>query len=297
MASILIIGSTGMLGSAVTKFLSKSLNTIVESNTSGIAVIPENSCIKFDIKKQEVEELFTSDLGKPDFIVNCSGLIKHKIVPSDAQSVNSAFKVNSNFPKALSDFCKSFNTRIIQIATDCVFTGSAGKYLEDSPHDAADTYGVSKSQGEVLAENLMILRCSVIGRELSSHVELMDWILGQEVDSKLKGFTNHFWNGLTTFHFAKVVSGIIEAGAFKSGTFHVLPKDSVSKFELIGQICASFGRKDITVEAVEAESFVDRRLDTKSPKNNDEFWRIAGYDKPLSIREMIAEYSNWVRAE
>ena len=297
MASILIIGSTGMLGSAVTKFLSKSTNTIVESNTSGIAIIPENSCIKFDIEKQGVAELFTLGLEKPDFIVNCSGLIKHKIDPSDAQSVKSAYKINSDFPKALTDFCKTFDTKIIQIATDCVFTGSIGRYLEDSQHDAVDVYGVSKSQGEIRSENLMILRCSVIGRELTAHVELMDWILGQEEDSSLKGFTNHFWNGLTTLHFAKIVSGIINADSFKAGIFHILPKDSVSKFELIGAICASFGRRDITIEAVEADNFVDRSLDSKFPINNDEFWRLAGYDKPLGIREMIAEYSNWVRAE
>jgi dTDP-4-dehydrorhamnose reductase len=296
-ASILIIGSTGMLGSVVTKLLSKSTNTIVESNTSGIAIIPENSCIKFDIEKQEIAELFKLDLKKPDFIVNCSGLIKHKIDPSDAQFAKSAYKINSDFPKALSDFCKTFDTKIIQIATDCVYAGDSGNYCEDNNHDALDVYGLSKSKGEIIAGNVMNLRCSIIGKELNSHLSLIDWILGHSIGSKLKGYTNHFWNGITTYHFARIVLGIIQTNSFKSGTHHVLPSDSVSKFELINMVCENFERKDLIIEEFETEIRIDRRIGTKHPEINSEFWGSAGYDKALSIREMIAEYSNWVRAE
>jgi dTDP-4-dehydrorhamnose reductase len=295
--SILIIGSTGMLGSAVTKYLSKSKNRIIESNTSGNAIIPSNICVKFDIEKQEVSDLFPSDLGKPDFVINCSGLIKHKIDGANPESIARAYKVNSDFPKDLSDFCNSFGIRIIQIATDCVFTGSAGEYTEDSNHDASDVYGDSKSKGEIAVKNMMILRCSLIGRELESHIELMDWVLNQPVGSKIKGFTNHYWNGLTTLHFARIVSGIIGEDSFEPGTHHVLPVDSVSKFELIEMICEGFRRQDLDIEPTEAEIFVDRRLGTKYPDKNNEFWRHAGYDKPPSARKMIAEYSNWIRAE
>lgn len=297
MASILIIGSTGMLGSAVTKYLSKSTNKIIESNTSGKSIVLTNTCIKFDIEKQKIPDLFPFDFGEPDFVINCSGLIKHKIDETSPELIERAYKVNSYFPNELSEFCNSLDTKIIQIATDCVFTGSTGGYAENSNHDAKDVYGDSKSKGEIAAKNMMVLRCSVIGREYNSHVELMDWILNHPVGSKISGFTNHYWNGLTTLHFARIVSGIIESEIFESGTHHVLPVDSVSKFELIELICEGFGRQDIEIKATEAGSFVDRRLSTKYPEKNIEFWQYAGYDKPLSIREMIAEYSNWIRAE
>ena len=273
------------------------MNKIIESNTTGRSIVSSNTCIKFDIEKQKISDLIPPDLGDTDFVINCSGLIKHKIDETSPESIERAYKVNSDFPNELSEFCNSFGARILQIATDCVFTGSTGGYTENSDHDASDVYGGSKSKGEIAAKNMMVLRCSVIGRELNSHIELMDWVLNQPVDSKLKGFTNHYWNGLTTLHFARIVSGIIEKDSFEPGTHHVLPIDSISKFDLIELICEGFGRQDLDIEPIEAENFVDRRLSTKFPEKNNEFWRHAGYDKPLSIREMITEYSNWIRAE
>jgi hypothetical protein len=62
-------------------------------------------------------------------------------------------------------------------------------------------------------------------------------------------------------------------------------------------VCKSFAREDIKIEKVLAETATDRRLDTKFPEVNRDLWLNAGYDKPLSIQEMISEYSNWVETE
>ena len=295
MATILVIGSTGMLGSAVTQYLTSTPNTLIESNTSGRPLILTNTCIKFDIATNSADDLFSSVSLPIDYIINCSGVIKHKIDEQDLASLDKARRINTDFSRelALSGMRKSI--KIIQIATDCVYSGNKGPYDEDSLHDALDVYGVTKSEGEYLSNNMMILRCSVIGREVNSHVEFMDWILGQSTGAKLNGFSNHLWNGITTLHFAKIVLGIISANSFRSGKHHVLPSDSASKFKMIDMVCKSFAREDIQIEKVPAETAIDRRLTTKYPKMNRDLWLNAGYDKPLSIQEMITEYSNWVR--
>jgi len=251
--------------------------------------------LEFDADKDEIGDL----LGrvKPNWIINCTGLIKHFIDENDVESIKAAVRINSEFPKLLTEHAVRLNAQIIQIATDCVYSGALGSYDETYIHDAVDVYGKSKSSGEVRSEKLMILRCSVIGREISSHVEFMDWILCQPKNAKLRGFSNHLWNGITTLHFAKIVLGVISADAFKFGIHHVLPCDSVSKFEMIDMVCKSFAREDIQIERVLAETAVDRRLSTKFPEVNRDLWLNAGYDKPLSIQEMIIEYSNWVRTE
>jgi dTDP-4-dehydrorhamnose reductase len=270
---------------------------VIESNTSGTSLISSNPCIKFDISKKSAEELLNLISVPLDYIVNCSGVIKHKIDESDVESISNAKRINSDFPRELAIISSGSALKIIQIATDCVYSGDLGLYDEESTHDAKDVYGKTKSQGEVVFDNLMILRCSVIGREVNSHIEFMDWVLGQANAAKLSGFSNHLWNGLTTLHFAKIVLGIISANTFKSGTHHVVPSDSVSKFEMIEMVCKSFAREDIKVEKVLAGRAVDRRLITKFPEMNRDLWLNAGYDKPLSIQEMIIEYSNWVRTE
>ena len=297
MAAILVIGSTGMLGSAVAKFLASTNHEVVESNTSGNSVIPSNVCVRFDITTNSAEELLKLVSTPIDYIINCSGVIKHKIDDNELKSVKNAERINSDFPRELAIAGSAKSLRIIQIATDCVFSGSVGLYDEDSEHDATDIYGVTKSKGETKFDNLMILRCSVIGREINSHVEFIDWILGQTKEAKLNGFSNHLWNGITTLHFAKIVLGIVSTNTFKSGIHHVVPSDSASKFEMINMVCKNFAREDIQIERALAETAVDRRLDTKFPEMNRDLWLNAGYDKPLSIQEMISEYSNWVGAK
>jgi dTDP-4-dehydrorhamnose reductase len=297
MATILVIGSTGMLGSAVTRYLTPSENMLIESNTSGNPLISTNSCIKFDITKHSAEDLLNSIPASVDYAINCSGVIRHKIKEKDLASLNHAKRINTDFPKELAFSGIRKSIRIFQIATDCVYSGIDGLYDEDSLHDATDIYGLTKSNGEVLFENMMILRCSVIGKEVNSHIEFMDWILGQKTGAKLNGFSNHLWNGITTLHFAKIILGVISADAFQSGKHHVLPSDSASKYEMIDMVCRSFAREDIQIEKVLAETAVDRRLSTKFPEVNRDLWLNAGYDKPLSIQKMINEYSNWVRDE
>jgi len=297
MAAILVIGSTGMLGSAVTKFLASTHRQVVESNTSGNPLISSNVCVKFDIATNSAQELLELVPTPIVYIINCSGVIKHKIDENDLKSVQNAERVNSDFPSELAIAGSAKSLQIIQIATDCVFSGSVGLYGEDSEHDSTDIYGITKSKGETIFDNVMILRCSVIGREVNSHVEFIDWILGQAKGAKLNGFANHLWNGITTLHFAKIVLGIISSNTFKSGIHHVVPSNSVSKFEMINMVCKSFARGDIKIEKVLAETAIDRRLDTKFPEVNRDLWLNAGYDKPLSVQEMITEYSNWVRTE
>jgi len=297
MASILVIGSTGMLGSAVTKYLTSSHHEVIESNTSGNPLVLSNSCVKFDISRNSAEDLLKLVPGEIDYMINCSGVIKHKIIDNNLKSIADAKRINSDFPAELAIAGNAKSIRIIQIATDCVYSGSFGLNNEESAHDATDIYGVTKSKGEVTMDNVMILRCSVIGKEFNSHIEFMDWIIYQPKNAKLSGFSNHLWNGITTLHFAKIVLGVISANSFKPGKHHVLPSDSASKFEMIKMVCKSFAREDMRIEKVLAETAIDRRLSTKFPEINRDLWFNAGYDKPISVQEMITEYSNWVRDE
>ena len=288
---VLILGATGMLGSACFQLLKlrSDLEVVGTSRRSDL------NLVEFDADRDQISDLLNR--VRPNWIINCTGLIKHFINESDADSISAAAMINTDFPKILAKYARAVNASVLQIATDCVYSGNFGPYDEASTHDAIDVYGKSKSLGEVNTENLMILRCSVIGREINSHVEFMDWILCQPNNAKLNGFSNHLWNGLTTLHFAKICFGIISTDSFKSGIHHVMPSDSLNKFEMMDIVCKSFGREDIKITEVLAEIAIDRRLSTKFPDVNRDLWLNAGYDRPLSIEEMITEYSNWVRTE
>jgi len=200
-----------------------------------------------------------------------------------------AASLNSLFPHELANFARLKNIKVIQIATDCVFSGKTGSYLESSEHDASDVYGVSKSIGEVNATNVMNIRTSIIGREQRGFKSLLEWVLRQPLDSEISGYTDRLWNGVTTIAFARVVAGVIRGGLFRSGTQHLVPSDKVDKAELVKMIATAFGRTDIKVRNDSTGIPKDLTLATENPGFNSALWIGGGYMQIPTINQMIKE--------
>jgi dTDP-4-dehydrorhamnose reductase len=195
----------------------------------------------------------------------------------------------------LIELCEELKVPLIQVGTDCVYSGNSGNYTESSPHDPNDLYGYSKTLGEIDSSFLQILRCSLIGRELSGSNGLMEWVLSQKEKSVLPGFINHRWNGLTTLHISKLINGIIKNNNYHPGNFHIIPKDTISKYDLVNEIAVIFGRPDLIFEPKAAKISVDRTLLSNHVEFNERIWRDAGYNELPSIIEMLKEYFFWVR--
>ena len=292
MSVFAIFGSTGMIGSGVTRYLSKELHQVFELNRDGISTYSGNQFLKFDASKDNVDSLI-GQIPSGSTILNFIGVIRHKIDETQSESVVNAVKINSQFPRTLVMAALEKDFKVIQVGTDCIFSGSRGAYKESSVADPIDVYGRTKLEGEFLAENVMTLRVSVIGREWRSHIELMDWVLGIKSGEVLNGFNNHFWNGVTTLHLARIIEGILSNDLFRPGTFHLVPQDQISKSRLIASI-ASFGdRNDITIREFEGSTFVDRTLTTNFPEFNRILWGAAGYCTLPTIDLMIEEYFAW----
>jgi len=289
--NIAIIGTQGMLGSAVSRYLSEKKFRILEINSSGITQ-GNNQVAKFDITQDNVDKL-EKYLSGINFVVNCAGLIRHKINEKSLTSLSDLIKINSLFPFELSNLSHKLNFKVFQPATDCVYSGLKGNYSEADTKDPVDLYGYSKVLGEHIDINLLTLRCSLVGRELSTKLEFLEWVLSHSPEKSLKGFTNHHWNGITTLAFAKIVSGLIEGKKFTPGTFHVLPNDSVSKFELAKIISINFGMTDIEMTQSQGPKAINRTLTTNFEQFNSDLWKAAGYNKVPTISEMVKEYSLW----
>lgn len=286
---VLILGATGMLGTAVVR----------EFLGFGFAVIgtvrPGRACDEMEFDKIEFDAQFdligsvTIGMGPGDFLVNCIGLIKTEIIDTDAASRGRAIHVNSALPASIAIDAEQRGYKVIQIATDCVFKGDKGSYREDSDHDPKDVYGKTKSLGEVISPNLMHLRVSIIGPESRGFTSLYEWVARQPHHAKITGYANHFWNGIPSKHFAKIARGIVENNLFRSGTYHVVPGDEVSKAELVKMIAKRASRLDIRIETGNSPTTVNRTLSTLHNDFNLALWRGAGYEWPPSIDQLVAE--------
>lgn len=289
MSRIGILGSTGMIGSGVTKGLSRYSHEIVEFNRCGTAFMPKNKVYEFNINRDNLQSQ-VSRLGDFDFILNFVGLIRHKMNIEQANSIEEAELLNVHLPTELDNLAKENNCKVIQVGTDCVFSGVEGNYDEFSPHDPSDLYGQTKSKGEIHLLRTMNLRVSVVGKEQSTSIELMSWLLNQPKNAEVQGFNNHFWNGVTPKQLSKVINSVVTKDLFNPRSLHLVPADKTSKCELLQTIATLGGRHDIQVRPVAAASSVDRTLSTAFPEWNMKIWESAGYLEIPRIQDMIAEY-------
>ena len=282
MTRVLVLGGTGMLGSAVEQVLRESgVEVITASRTQGV---------RFDAEDLGSAELISATgLSAGDYIVNCVGLTKARIDESRRTSRDLAVSLNIDFPSNLAAAAEQGGIRVIQVATDCVFSGTAGNYSETSGHDALDVYGKTKSLGEVPSENAMHLRCSLVGPEIGRSSLFFEWVRNQPTGAKISGYTNHIWNGLSSRAFGKVVTGIVQKDLFSAGLQHLVPSNRVSKDELIRLELAALGRNDVSVQSVAANIAVDRTLRTENSKQNRELFLAAGYLEIPTIEQMVIE--------
>ncbi len=282
-----------MLGQTVRSFLSGNNYSVHATSRRHLDDKSKEKFIRFDVTQDEVSILRLKEENY-DYIINCIGIIRHQITGTRESTIN-AIRVNSQFPLELLEEIEGSTTKLIQIGTDCVFSGRDGSYSEDSTKDPVDPYGYSKAMGELFSRNQMILRCSIIGRENENYLSLMEWFLRQPLSARVNGFIDHKWNGLTTLAFAKVLDGVISRGAFEAGTFHLVPEDQVSKFELLQTLASTFGRTDLDIQSVRASSPVDRTLTTNFAEKNVEFWKNAHYLQIPTIKDMLSEYEIFTR--
>ena len=254
---ILILGATGMLGHTLMIHLSQNKKIELFGTVRKFELIKKYK--KFNYKLIKLDASNFSNLEKcikkikPDYIINCVGIIKQKITPS---MINKIYLINSILPNFLNFLSFKNNFNLIHISTDCVFDGKSGNYDEKKKPNSLDDYGLSKFKGEVFSANTLTLRTSIIGHELGTNFSLMEWFL--KCKRPVKGYKKAFFSGLTTLELSKSIEKILfkkfESGLFNSGG------NKISKFDLLLKIKEVYD-KDINIYSVNNFK-IDRSLNS-----------------------------------
>jgi dTDP-4-dehydrorhamnose reductase len=285
MNKILVLGSTGMLGRMVSEYFSQFPEYELFQTFRSIQNNKLVNNHKFDAMTDSLEILI--EKIKPDYLINCIGIIKPEINERNQSSINRAININTYFPIKLSKSAKKHNFKYVQIGTDCVFSGLVGNYQETSFQDAADVYGKTKIVGEIFDSSKYLLRSSIVGPEPGQGKSLLNWFLSQNHQT-VNGFIDHKWNGITTLNFAKIVHGMIKSSKFINNLQHITPQDEVSKYDLLLYFNKYF-QSNVTIVSVDSNNPVNRTLATINPELNQQLWNMAGYRSVPTIEENIKE--------
>jgi dTDP-4-dehydrorhamnose reductase len=257
---VMVIGATGMLGSAVIKLLRaradwQVFGTVRSENAKRLFMsdIAERLFFGVDVEQNDsLIEAFTRI--RPDVVINCVGLVKQLVVAEDPLQ---AIPINAILPHRLARLCKLAGARLVHISTDCVFSGDKGLYTEADAADAKDLYGRSKYLGEVDYPHAITLRTSIIGHELDGARSLIGWFLAQT--GSVKGYRRAIFSGLPTVEIARVIRDYVIPHPELHGLYHVSAAP-ISKFDLLTLVAQTYGK---TIDIVADDQLViDRSLDS-----------------------------------
>jgi dTDP-4-dehydrorhamnose reductase len=191
---------------------------------------------------------------RPEVIINSAGIIKQS---SASARLSDLIQVNSVLPHKIAEIAEQIRARVINISTDCVFSGSKGKYKESDTPDATDIYGRSKLLGELSCGHCLTIRTSVIGRELGTQNSLVEWFLANR-DGTVNGYANAIYSGMPTIIFAGIISELILRKVPLSGVYH-LASTPISKFQLLQMLNDAYG-SNVKILPTD-EPRIDRSLD------------------------------------
>jgi dTDP-4-dehydrorhamnose reductase len=237
MKRILILGSKGMAGHVIREYLKENGNYEVADLARG----KDHFLPTYQIDISDIK-LVTQTINdyKPNFVINCIGILN-----KDAEeNPDKAIYINSYLPHFLAKMGKENKFKLIQISTDCVFSGKMGNYAEDSFKDGLGFYAQSKALGEVSYGNHITIRTSIIGPEIKEGgIGLFDWFMKQH--GEIKGYTRAFWTGVTTIELARAIEAIIDCNI--SGVIHLVNETKISKYDLLLLLKKEFNKNDIVI--------------------------------------------------
>ena len=270
---ILVLGITGMLGSAVFKALCESKQFQVWGSQRSLSCHPKLAALPsagiltgVDVLDQDTL-VNTFAKVKPDVVINCVGLIKQL---GHANDPLVALPINAMLPHRLLRLCNLLGSRLIHISTDCVFNGKKGNYLESDPSDAEDLYGRSKYIGELHdSPNAITLRTSIIGHELGTSFALLEWFLAQQ--GSVKGFSKAIFSGVPTCELARVIIEYVLPKPQLYGLYHVAA-EPISKLNLLQLVAKEYGVQ--TTINPDSGLVIDRSLCA------ERFQQASGYTAP-----------------
>lgn len=280
MIKLIVLGSTGLLGSTLLKYFSKQSNIKcygiirINSDINKLKNIKNVKLYKIDYKnKNSILKVFNKI--KPNLIINCIGVIKQL---THKNQLSEIIRINSFLPHYLTELANvKSKTRFIQFSTDCVFSGTKGKYKETDFAGAQDIYGRSKLLGELTYPNTLTLRTSIIGHELQTKYSLLNWFLNEK--KSITGYKNAIFSGLTALEIAKFLDKFIIPNKKLNGMYH-LSGNTISKYELLNLVKSVY-KKDIKI-------IIDKKVKINRSLNSNLLQKQTGY-KPPNWTKLIQE--------
>lgn len=279
MSKILLLGSTGLIGSSIYLWLKKT-HEITRLGRS-------DECeLRADLSKPESMDSLV--LGDVDVLVHCAGVTDEDFRSRSAEAfVQSSIGLNTLIQKAIGSKIK----RVIYISTSHVFGKQVGTIDETSPSNPLSDYAIAHYAAEQTLkrnassfENVFILRPNAVFGEpvfidkfdrwsLIPYSFPLEAVYTQKVVLRSSGEQNR--NFISTFDVARYVERLLDRRGDQSfEIINAIGKDTMSVYQF-GLKCAEIYRR-LTGEDCSVE-----RPELRPQTEEKEFFYLSNFDFPM----------------
>lgn len=240
---ILITGSNGLLGQAVSSVFSREsdFRLLLTSFEDKPFLDVKSKYRKLDITNKEDVKRIASEF-KPDVIINCAAFTDVDRCESEREA---CWKLNVDAVKNLIIASRINNSKIIHISTDYIFDGKNGPYDELHTPNPVSFYGRSKLAGEnaltLSGVDYAILRTIVLygfGKMVKPNFAL--WLIDKLKNNEpVNIVTDQTGNATISDDLAYAILKVTE-NDFK-GVYNIAGKDIISRYDFAMNVCEVFG--------------------------------------------------------
>lgn len=241
---ILLLGSTGKMGIALTEAL------------SGKYEVAGKNSRDFDAADFEAVRKLIND-NKPDILINTVAFLG--IDPCEKEPQR-ALQLNTLLPKFLAELSNEKDFLLVHFSTDAVFNDrKSGFYGESDPPCPLNIYGFTKFGGDCfvrsIARSYYIFRISVLFGETQKDTQFVEKMLNRAIEGNkvLRVASDIISSPTYSRDVAGEIRSILDSGK-KSGIYHLANKGKASLYDLMKEIVKGLGL-NVKVEAASYKDF------------------------------------------
>jgi dTDP-4-dehydrorhamnose reductase len=244
---VLVIGSTGLLGQAVS-------NEVRSRGWSLVAVARSGGDHALDISDLSALD-DCLDGVRPDLLFNCAALTDFIQCERDP---GHAYRVNARPLVSMALWSRRTGRRLIHVSTDHYFiTGGAAPHRENERVWLVNEYARSKYAGEAFAltaPRALVFRTSIVGIRGWDRPTLAEWAIRSVLDNAPVGlFTDAYTSSIDVGAFARAAIDVALGAA--TGLLNLASREVYSKAQFVQEIAAQMGRRldNATLASLTAE--------------------------------------------
>ena len=239
MHKVLVIGSTGLLGSRLSRKLSEQYDVTCTHHQN--SPLQGFNSVNLDLTKFEVLDDFL-DKNRFNSVFNCAGLTS---VEACEKRPEAAWQLNATLPYHLALLTKQYESKFIHVSTDHFLSESNNPRNERVAMTPINQYGYSKLAGEKFVlqfnKSAVVLRTNFFGLTPNRSHSLLDFLFAKLTNNeKLIGFQDVYFSPLGAKTLVSMMTELAKSDFV--GLINAVGHETLSKYDFALLVAKLLGK-------------------------------------------------------